>query len=273
MLEKILHNITKNITPYGFFIGLGFVVAMLFLLIYTRNNKVERDNVIYTYVLTSIIGLVGSKIFYIFTIIKDFASDYNAYGIKYIIYKYVNGGFVFYGGLIFGYLAALYFIKSYKANKQICVPALIIAFLINFGFGRLGCLSVGCCHGIETTSALSIVYQNSMFAPNGVRLIPVQLYETIFDFLLFLLINHLLKFLFCLYLCFHYYYQFYLLNFHLLVYLIVQLFYFLVIHYLFPLNLQYIHFFCLFVKFNCFVEIFFTIFFVSFGFYFICFLM
>lgn len=193
MLKTIFTNIIKNITPYSFFITQGFIFAMLFIFIYTRNNKVERDNIIYTYVFTSMIGLVGSKVLYILTIINDVVSDYKTYGIKIIINKYINGGFVFYGGLIFGYLAAIFFIKSYKANKQICVPALIIAFLINFGFGRLGCLSVGCCHGVETTSSLSIVYHDSMFAPNGVHLVPVQLYETIFDFILAFVIYRMSK--------------------------------------------------------------------------------
>lgn len=157
---------------------------MVFVFFNTRNDKKELDNIFYIYIFTAIMAFVGAKILYILTIIKDFIADYQTYGFDIIINKYINGGFVFYGGLIFGYLTAIYLIKTYKANKQICVPTLIIAFLINCGFGRLGCLSVGCCHGAETTSVFSIVYHHSSFAPNNVHLIPVQLYETIFDFIL-----------------------------------------------------------------------------------------
>ena len=187
-------DIIKNgISPYSIFIGIGFVVSMLFIIISRRNDKKQLDNIIYIYVYTSIVGLIGSKILYILVSINEVIADYQTYGFQFLLGKYINGGFVFYGGLIFGYLTAICLLKSYKANYQICVPTLIIAFLINFGFGRLGCLSVGCCHGIETASKLSIIYHNSIFAPNGVRLVPVQLYETIFDFILAFVIYRMSK--------------------------------------------------------------------------------
>lgn len=188
MLERILNKIT----PYSFFIGLGFVFSIIFVFIYLRKNKAERENVIYIYVLSSVVGFIGAKVFYIVTIFDDFIYNLQTNGFGVIGY-YIFGGFVFYGGLIFGYLTAIYLLKYYKANKQICVPALIIAALINFGFGRLGCLTVGCCHGAETTSVLSIMYHNSAFAPNGVKLIPVQLYETIFDWILAFVIYRMSK--------------------------------------------------------------------------------
>ena len=167
---------------------------MIFIFLYAKNDKKQLENIIYTYVFTAIIGFLGSKILYLITVIDEVINDFQTYGFNInVIGKYTSGGFVFYGGLIFGYLAAIHFLKSYKANFQICAPALIIGFLINFGFGRLGCLSVGCCHGAETTSILSIVYHNSEFAPNGVKLIPVQLYETIFDFILAFVIYRMSK--------------------------------------------------------------------------------
>ena len=54
------------------------------------------------------------------------------------------------------------------------------------GFGRLGCLSAGCCYGKPIEGG--IVFHNSPAAPNGVPLIPTQLIEAIFNFLLFLVL-------------------------------------------------------------------------------------
>ena len=53
------------------------------------------------------------------------------------------------------------------------------------GIGRIGCLLAGCCYGKETDSFLSITFQNSDFAPNGVTLIPTQIYASLLDFLHF----------------------------------------------------------------------------------------
>ena len=125
--------------------------------------------------------------------INDVIADYQSFGFQFLLEKYINSDYVFYGGLIFGYLMAIFLLRFYKANYQIYIPTLIIAFLINFGFGRLGCLSVGCCHGVETASQLSIIYHNSIFASNNIRLVPVQLYETIFDFILAFVIYRMSK--------------------------------------------------------------------------------
>ena len=51
------------------------------------------------------------------------------------------------------------------------------------GFGRIGCLLAGCCYGKETSDAFSITFHTSAFAPNGVALVPTQIYSSILDFL------------------------------------------------------------------------------------------
>ena len=56
-------------------------------------------------------------------------------------------------------------------------PAIAVAH----GFGRLGCLTAGCCHGCQTDSWCGIMmYGNMGYA----KYIPTQLFEAIFLFLL-----------------------------------------------------------------------------------------
>ena len=52
------------------------------------------------------------------------------------------------------------------------------------GFGRIGCFLAGCCYGRETDSALGIVFHNSNYTPNDVKLLPTQLISSGLDFLL-----------------------------------------------------------------------------------------
>lgn len=100
-------------------------------------------------------------------------------------------GATFYGGLIGGaaFFLLVYFIVGrfiFKKDREhirellcitdIAAPCIAIAH----GFGRIGCLMVGCCHGAETDAWYGIY----MSAINK-RVVPIQLYEAIVLFALF----------------------------------------------------------------------------------------
>ena len=61
------------------------------------------------------------------------------------------------------------------------------------GFGRIGCFLSGCCYGRETNCPLSITFRESDFAPNGVPLIPTQIYSSVLDFIHFALLLYIAK--------------------------------------------------------------------------------
>ena len=52
------------------------------------------------------------------------------------------------------------------------------------GFGRMGCFFAGCCYGRETDLPIGIIFKNSAYAPNGVKLMPTQLISSAGDFLI-----------------------------------------------------------------------------------------
>lgn len=102
-----------------------------------------------------------------------------------------NTGMTFYGGLIFGVASflAVWFLagrkkcKDGEEKKQFGTIADIAACLIPMahGFGRLGCLTAGCCHGAETDAWYGI---NMWSGSEWVRYVPIQLFEAIFLFAL-----------------------------------------------------------------------------------------
>lgn len=99
-------------------------------------------------------------------------------------------GATFYGGLIGGAVAFLliyfavgrvrakdYYLESFFPLISCIAPAIAVAH----GFGRLGCLFAGCCHGKLTDSWCGIM----MYGDMGYnRYVPVQLFEAIFLFAL-----------------------------------------------------------------------------------------
>lgn len=100
-------------------------------------------------------------------------------------------GATFYGGLIGGAACfiALYFGVGYfifKNNKEHTKSFFWVADIaaasiaIAHGFGRVGCLMAGCCHG-KVCDAWYAVYMPAI----GAKAVPIQLYEALFLFALF----------------------------------------------------------------------------------------
>jgi len=171
---------------YGLMIGIGIIAAYL-VAEYRAKRKNLDYNKIFDLTLWCLIGgLLGAKILYYLTEIKDILADPS-------LLLDIGNGFVVYGGIIFGILAGFLFCKRHQLNFfryfDLTMPSIALAQ----GFGRLGCFLAGCCYGIETKSAFGIVFHNSDFAPNGVRLVPTQLISGGLDFLNFLVLVLLSK--------------------------------------------------------------------------------
>ena len=98
-----------------------------------------------------------------------------------------NTGATFLGGFIGGviifllvyFIGGKLFLKKENATAHFPLIADIYAVCLPLahGFGRLGCLMAGCCHG---ASADWGIYHVNL----GMRVVPVQLFEAIFLFLL-----------------------------------------------------------------------------------------
>lgn len=95
-------------------------------------------------------------------------------------------GFTFYGGLIGGGMVALpgcIFLGRKKKMTLSLLDILAVSVMVGHSIGRIGCFLGGCCYGKTTNGFLGIPYPI-----NGewIRVYPVQLYESLFLFLLFL---------------------------------------------------------------------------------------
>ncbi len=172
---------------YGLFGVLGFLIGMVYLFIITRIKKEKFDDYLYVYVWSAIGAVAGAKVLYV---LIDFRNIITAYRLgldffKYYISGIVGGGFVFYGGLIGGlitlYISSRYFELIPRQIFTFLIPAMPLAH----AFGRIGCYMVGCCYGVEIDSEYGVMYEDSLYAPNGITLFPVQLVEAGLDILIF----------------------------------------------------------------------------------------
>ncbi|MCI8484065.1 MAG: prolipoprotein diacylglyceryl transferase [Lachnospiraceae bacterium] len=160
---------------YGVMIAIGYLSAFLISEKRAKKQGLDPDILFGIFWCAVIGGAVGSKILYYTVSIKDILRDPS------ILLNFQNG-WVVYGGIIGGVLAGWGYCHYKKADFLAYLDLVLPAVAFAQGCGRIGCFFAGCCYGRETDSALSIQYWQSNYAPNGVKLIPTQIYSSIGDF-------------------------------------------------------------------------------------------
>lgn len=176
-----------TIHTYGVMIAIGIIAAYFTAEYRAKKNGLNSDRIFWFVIWCLIFGFAGSKILYWITILPSIAADPS------IMLRTLGDGWVIYGGIIGGVIGAVLFCRRHKLQTLKYFDIAIASVSLAQGFGRIGCFFAGCCYGVETDSAFSIVFTHSSFAPNGVALIPTQLISSALDFLLFVVLVLLYK--------------------------------------------------------------------------------
>jgi phosphatidylglycerol:prolipoprotein diacylglycerol transferase len=170
-----LHIYERDIPLYGLMIFLGIALAIIFARRRAPRYGIAKEDVLFMGLYAVIGGLIGAKLLYIivsFNGILEYAGSENFFTALQVV---MSGGFVFYGGLIGGFLSAFYYIKKFKipfgAMADVAAPVLPLAHAV----GRIGCFFAGCCYGIPVP--WGVEFNRSPVAPHNVALFPVQLVE------------------------------------------------------------------------------------------------
>lgn len=110
---------------------------------------------------------IGAKVFFLW-----FSSGPKLYQYIYANYFWLGGGFVFYGGLVFGLLFFILWSLVLKKFDHKNAALLLPGVCFGHAIGRIGCFLAGCCYGNKSNSFFTVMIQNE-------NRIPVQLYEAI----------------------------------------------------------------------------------------------
>ncbi len=177
-----------GITLYDIFILVGVVAAFLLAdsMTVKRGFSVSLQRIVIVCALACVVVGYGAAV--LFQAFYNFMETGN--------FEIANDtGATFYGGLIGGaiaflliyFIAGKHFCKNNEAVKRFpdmldigaaCVP-------LAHAFGRLGCLSAGCCHGRETDAWYGIKMWVEIGGSYGYKkVVPIQLFESIFLFIL-----------------------------------------------------------------------------------------
>lgn len=170
-----------TVHSYGLMIATGVLAAYLFIMYRAKTLKIDIRKIdpIILWILFG--GLFGAKFLYWITQIESILQTPE-------ILLDISNGYVVYGGIIGGVFAGLVYCKAKRLSFPFYADLIIPSVALAQGFGRIGCFLAGCCYGMETTSGLGVEFPVSSIAPTGVHLLPTQLFSSILDFMLFVVL-------------------------------------------------------------------------------------
>jgi phosphatidylglycerol:prolipoprotein diacylglycerol transferase len=164
----------------------GFFIAVTVAGFRAKRYGIPRSDPVYIGAFGGLGLFAGSVLLFALTQVPylwqnwaDYSGNFGA------VFARLFGGMVFYGGL-FGSVAGIYvYCRLMKISFPMAMELGIPVFPLAHAFMRLGCFAGGCCHGIEFPPPLGITFTQSLGSPNGVPLLPVQLYEAFINILIF----------------------------------------------------------------------------------------
>jgi len=163
---------------YGFFILLGIIVAYLSVWARRKEFKLNHD-LLSDLFLWAFIGIfVGGKLFYYFEDIGKYLHEPAQ------MFKNMGSGFVFYGSFLVGLPVLVWRFKKMKLPVMPMLDVIAIAGALVHGFGKLGCLMSGCCHGKVCEAPWGIVFSDAASSANPLNtpLYPTQIYDAVMIF-------------------------------------------------------------------------------------------
>ena len=156
---------------------LGFVAAFV-LAMFRRRAYEYRILDLVAMLCASVVGIViGARLLFVITEIPALIEHNFSWEI--IEKRVINGGLVFYGGLI-GALLCIYFLAKYlKLDSKRMINFVCPCFTIFHAFGRIGCLLGGCCYGVASDVGVLMPHKLADGTVKYITSVPVQLYEAI----------------------------------------------------------------------------------------------
>ncbi|HIX28558.1 MAG TPA: prolipoprotein diacylglyceryl transferase, partial [Candidatus Blautia stercoravium] len=165
-----------TIHGYGLMIALGILVCIFMGTYRAKKHHLNEEAVLDIAIFSILAGFIGAKLLFVLVEFDRFLKD--------PLQVLGTEGFVVYGGILAGVLAAILYCRKKKLSFLEYFDLLAPSIAVAQGFGRIGCFLAGCCYGKETHAFWGVTFPEGSFAPAGVPLIPTQLLSSAGDFLI-----------------------------------------------------------------------------------------
>lgn len=176
---------------YGLMVATGFVAGTAVAAAVGRRRGLDPRAFPDLGVTLLLWGIVGTRVFYILFYNLDY---YLANPLE--MFAIWKGGQVLYGGILFGAVAALLWLRRRRLPALPLLDPVMVGVLVGIGFGRIGCLAAGCCYGRPYEGFLSLRFPPdsvaylehleqgliSPDAPTSLGCWPSQIFASVFAF-------------------------------------------------------------------------------------------
>jgi len=172
-----------SIHTYGVLVAAGFLLGLSLAVRQGRKEGIPPERIIDIGFYVLLAALIGSRLF--FVVIN--AGHYLKHPLD--VVKIWEGGLVFYGGLLVAVPVAVWYVRRHSLDVGKLMDIFAPSMAIGHAVGRLGCFSAGCCYGRPAGVPWAVTFLDpACLATTGIPLHPTQLYESLGEFLNFLIL-------------------------------------------------------------------------------------
>ncbi len=160
-----------------------------FLLVYVVRRAVKQEKPIEIALNLALIlmigGFVGGRLFHVFYELPQYyAEDWTR------VFKFWEGGFVFFGGFIIALAASWIYVWKMKLSFLEWANFYAPVGALGYGLGRISCFLAGCCYGGSCAAPWAVTFP---WDANQIARHPVQLYAVFWELIVFLILIWLEK--------------------------------------------------------------------------------
>jgi phosphatidylglycerol:prolipoprotein diacylglycerol transferase len=178
MLPEICHIGPFTVYSYGLMLVTAFFVAVHLACRQAARSGIDPRKIFDLCFYVFVSGIIGSRFLYILDNLPFFISHPSE------IIMLQHGGMAIFGGIIFGFACALFYVRRNKMGLLVTLDLLVPFVALGHAIGRIGCFLNGCCYGRPSAFGL-------YFPSAGQVLIPTQLYSSALLFIIFLILRRM----------------------------------------------------------------------------------
>lgn len=175
---------------WGLSLSLAIILGVILTTRLAKKINIDSDTILDFAIWLVVGGVAGARLFYVFVYDPAF---YLRNPLQ--ILALWNGGMVYYGALMGGFLTGVYFVVKRKLPFWELADLVSPALALGYGIVRIGCFMNGCCYGKPVESGWGLIFPFIDGVPSleHIARYPTQIYSSVFGYLLFGLLLYLWK--------------------------------------------------------------------------------
>jgi phosphatidylglycerol---prolipoprotein diacylglyceryl transferase len=163
--------LARSLSSSIYFIFISLILTVSVLWINQRSRKLQYSGAtaMDLFFVVTLSGALGARLLHVF-----FEEPQYYYENPLRFFLVLQGGFVYYGGLIFGFCAAWLFLRWKKQAFSQWLDFFTPVISLSYAFGRIACFLTGCCYGKFCNLPWAVEARH-----------PTQLYAVVLELLVF----------------------------------------------------------------------------------------